>query len=69
MIAFSMEEQRLKDVFKQALFEVLEERQDLVEALLVETLEDLGLLRAMQEGEKTEDVSREEVFEILEAAT
>ncbi len=67
MITLNMEEQQLKDVFKQALLEILEERQDLAAALFQETLEDWGLLQAIREGETTPIVSRETVFAALEA--
>jgi len=67
MITLNMEEQQLKDVFKQALLEILEERQDLVAALFQETLEDWGLLQAIREGETTPIVSRETVLAALEA--
>lgn len=67
MITLNMEEQQLKDIFKQALLEILEERQDLAEALFQETLEDWGLLQAIREGETTHTVTREAVFDVLEA--
>ena len=66
MITLTLEEQQLKDLFKQALLEILEERQDLAEAWFLEALEDWGLLRAIREGETTDTVAREVVFEVLE---
>lgn len=56
----------LKNIFKEALVEVLEERQDLFVAIVMEALEEQGLIRAIQEGEKTPTVSREEIFRVLE---
>jgi ribosomal protein S18 acetylase RimI-like enzyme len=67
MITLNLEEQQLKDIFKQALLEIFEERQDLAEALFQETLEDWGLLQAIREGETTDTVTRETVFDVLEA--
>ena len=67
MITLNLEEQQLKDIFKQALLEIFEERQDLAEALFQETLEDCGLLQAIREGETTETVSRQAVFDALES--
>ena len=43
----------------------MEENQELVSSLLVDALEDIGLSRAIEEGEDTESVSREEVFKVL----
>jgi len=66
MITLTLEEQQFKDLFKQALLEILEERQDLAEALFLEALEDWGLLQAIREGETTDTAARETVFEVLE---
>ena len=52
-------------VFKKALVEVIEENQDLVSFILVDALEDIGLSRAIEEGENSAKVSREEVFKVL----
>lgn len=67
MITLNLEEQQLKDIVKQALLEIFEERQDLAGALFQEALEDWGLLQAIQEGEKTEPVAKETIFDLLEA--
>jgi hypothetical protein len=60
-----VDEDRLKEVLKVAIAEVLEERRDLVVGLLEEALEDVGLLRAMEEAEGSPYVSRDEVMRIL----
>ena len=62
----SMSEERLKDVIKTALVEVLEERQDLLHGAIETALEDIALARAIKKGEKTKPVPREEVIKILE---
>jgi hypothetical protein len=61
-----VDEERLKELFKSALVEVLEERGDLVRELFAEALEDVALARAIDEGMQSATVSREEVFEVLE---
>ncbi|HEV3469397.1 MAG TPA: hypothetical protein VG148_08770 [Pyrinomonadaceae bacterium] len=48
------------------MIEVLEERRDFVRELLEEALEDIALARAIEEGEQSAAVSRDEVMEILE---
>jgi hypothetical protein len=58
----------LKEVFKSALVEVLQERQDLVRELLDEVIEDIAFSRAIEEGEASPSVSREQIFEHLESA-
>lgn len=61
----SLNQEQLKDIIKAALVEVLEERQDLLHDALEEALEDVAIIRAIQEGENTGAVSREEIFKIL----
>ena len=56
----------LKEVVKSALIEILQERRDLVRELLDEVFEDIAFSRAIEEGEATTSVSREQVFEQLE---
>jgi hypothetical protein len=61
-----LEDQKAKELFKQAMIELLEERKDLFYGLFAEIIEDSVFIRAIQEGETTESASREEIFEILE---
>ncbi len=56
---------QLKELLKAALVEVLEERRDLIHDVIEEALEDIALVRAIQAGESTETVSRDEVFKLL----
>jgi spore coat polysaccharide biosynthesis protein SpsF (cytidylyltransferase family) len=56
---------KLKEIFKQAIIEAIEEKKDLVHDLLVDAMEDLAMIHAIQEGEKTETVNRDEVFGLL----
>ncbi len=62
----TLDETQIKELFKQALEELLQERKDLLYELFTEIIEDFGLLRAIREGEDTAIVPREEVFQILE---
>jgi hypothetical protein len=61
------DESRLKALLKEALVEVLEQRREWFSALMAEALEDIALVQAIKEGETTEIVSREEIFELLGA--
>ena len=62
-----LDDARLKQLFKTALLEVLEERKDILREVIEETLEDIALARAIEGGLRTTDVSRDEVFSVLEA--
>ena len=57
---------KLKDIFKQAIIEAMEEKKDVVHDLLVEAMEDLAMIHAIQEGEGSKSASRKEVFRVLE---
>jgi len=59
------EERRLKVLLKDAVTEVLEERQDILRAALQESLEDMAMLKAIQDGEKSRLVSRKKIFQRL----
>lgn len=61
----TIDEQQLKDLLKTAFVEVMQERPDLIRDVLEETLEDIGLARAIAEGKDSGNVSHEEVFAIL----
>jgi histone H3/H4 len=61
----NIDETRIKALFKEALVEVIEENQDLVSSILIDTIEDIGLSRAIAEGERSKTVTREDIFEVL----
>jgi len=62
----SIDNDKLKEIFKQAIIETIEEKKDVVHDLLVEAMEDLAMIRAIEQGEETDLVSRDEVMSILE---
>lgn len=62
-------ESELKKVFKAAILETLEERKDLFGDIFREITEDIALAKAIEAGEKSPEVSRSAVFEILEQRT
>lgn len=61
----TIDEQQLKDLLKAAFVEVMQERPELIRNVMEETLEDIGLARAIEEGKDTGTISHEEVFAIL----
>jgi len=62
----AIDESRLKEILKDALIEVFEERKDIFHELIAEALEDAALVQAIKEGENSKSASREEVFKVLE---
>jgi hypothetical protein len=66
MSSILIDEAKLKEALKSAIVEILEERKDLVREVLEEALEDIALAHAIEEGEQSELVTRDEVFNVLE---
>ena len=68
MSSVTLDERQIKDLFKQAVLELFQERRDLLYDLFAEVIEDFALANEIKEGESTETVSRAEVLRILEGA-
>jgi hypothetical protein len=68
MSSVSMSDAEIKELFKQAFLELLEERQDVLYDLFAEVIEDFALANAIREGESTEAVGKAEVMKLLEGA-
>ena len=62
----ALDNDAFKQLLKEALAEVLEEKRALLHEVFAEVLEDLALAEAIREGQETEIVSRDDVFDVLE---
>ena len=60
-----LDDNKLKNLMKQAIIEVIEEKKDVVHDILVDALEDVAMIHAIQNGEDSGSVSRDEIFGIL----
>jgi hypothetical protein len=67
MLESSLSETQIKELLKAAILEIFQERRDLFQDLIAEALEDIALVKAIDEGRDSEPVSREAIFEILES--
>lgn len=56
---------KLKNLMKQAIMEAIEEKKEVVHDILVEAMEDVAMIRAIQDGEDSGSADREEIFGIL----
>ena len=65
MSEIKLNPEQLKEILKSAIVELLRENREEVSDLLVEIIEDVAMERAIAEGEKTELVSRESIFQLL----
>jgi hypothetical protein len=66
MTSFSLADSQLKEVVKAALVEVLFEQREVFTEVLMEAMEEVGLVRAIESGRDTEVVSRAAIFKILD---
>ncbi len=57
---------KLKQLLKEALIETLEEKRNIFQDLIVEAIEEIALVRAIQEGERSGTVAKKEIYNILE---
>jgi hypothetical protein len=65
-MAATFDEERMKDLLKSALVEVLEEHRDLVQDIVEEAMEDFALARVIEQGLESRSVFREKVVALLE---
>ena len=61
----NIDETRIKTLLKEALIEVIEKNQELVRFILIDAFEDVSLFCAIEEGEESKNVSRDEIFKVL----
>jgi hypothetical protein len=60
------DQNKLKELMKQALVEILEDRKDVIHEILSEVIEDIALAHAIKEGEASEAVGKQETLDILQ---
>jgi len=56
----------LKEILKSAIVELLRDNREEFSELLADVMEDIAMERAIAQGETTEIVSREAIFQLLE---
>jgi hypothetical protein len=66
MSSITIDSSQLKTLLKQALIELLQEKDETLYGALAELVEEVGLIRAIQEGQESETGDRERVFKALE---
>ncbi|MDO9130222.1 MAG: hypothetical protein Q8N45_00295 [Anaerolineales bacterium] len=65
MTTVSLDEKQFKDLLKQTMLELFEERSYVFSGIMVEALEEIGLANAIREGRKDEFVDEQEIMDIL----
>lgn len=66
MNSMGIDKNELKTLLKQALIELLKEKDQVVYDALAEVIEEVGLAKAIEEGQTSKTVDEIEVFKALE---
>ena len=66
MSSITIDDKTLRNLLKEALIEVLQERPALLGDMITEVIEEVGLAAAIEEGKKTELVEKDQVLKALE---
>lgn len=67
LIVSTIDERKTKDLLKAALVELMEEEPEAFSQIVIEAIEEVGLVRAIKEGRQNDFVAEEEVLTILES--
>ncbi|TEU12027.1 MAG: hypothetical protein E3J21_22210 [Anaerolineales bacterium] len=62
----TISETKAKELLKEVIIELAQERRDLFFEIILEAFEEIGLANAIQEGRQNEFVSEESIAAILE---
>jgi len=61
----TINEKQAKELLKEVLIELMEEKRDLFFEVMLEVIEEIGLANAIREGRQNELVSEEQILAIL----
>jgi hypothetical protein len=61
----TISEKQVKELLKEVLIELMEEKRDLFFEVMLEAIEEIGLVNAIREGRQDEFVSEDQVLAIL----
>ena len=64
----TISDEKMRDVLKDILIELMQEKRELFHDVLVEALEDVGLGNAIAEGRRDDFVDEDSISAILEGA-
>jgi hypothetical protein len=64
-VELTINEKQAKELLKEVLMELMEEKRDLFSEIMLEAIEEIGLANAIQEGRQDEFVSEGQILAIL----
>ena len=62
----TISDEKTKELLTEALVEMIQQKREVFQEILLEALEEVGLANAIKEGRKDDFVGEDEVMEILE---
>jgi DNA-binding LytR/AlgR family response regulator len=65
MSEITVDMDQFKELVKIAIVETLQEQREAFTEIITEAMEDIALVKAIEEGESTETVDREAIFKAL----
>lgn len=65
LMTVSLEEEKVRILLKEILMEMMVEQPHILQDIILEAIEDAGLIAAIREGEADDLVSRDEISAIL----
>ncbi|WGV23733.1 hypothetical protein [Halotia branconii] len=66
MSEITLNSEQLKEILKSAIIELIRDKREEVSEFLAEIIEDIVMERAIAEGETTELVNSDSIFQLLE---
>ncbi|MBW4555618.1 MAG: hypothetical protein KME59_06720 [Trichormus sp. ATA11-4-KO1] len=66
MSEITLNPEQLKEILKSAIVELIRDNREEVSEFLTEIIEDIAMERAIAEGETTDLISRDSIFQLLE---
>ncbi|WP_392480713.1 hypothetical protein [Nostoc sp. C110] len=66
MSEITLNSEQLKEILKSAIVELISDNREEVSEFLAEIIEDIAMERVIAEGETTELVNRDSIFQLLE---
>lgn len=63
-----LDDSKTKELLTEIVIDLLQNRQDVIREILLDALEEVGLGRAIIEGQENNFVSEEEIFALLDMA-
>jgi len=64
---FMISDEKTKELLTEVIIDLIKNKRELIQEVILEVLEEIGLANAIVEGRKDEFVAEEEVFAILES--